>query len=67
MRVLLSKDSDTKGFDELTLSLGNGSMEPIAGTDLVEIPQDMYLKVEPNTPKNKDGEQKSMRKLSDQV
>ena len=49
MRVQLSLDPDTAGFDEFTLKLGNGEMEVIADTDLVQIPDEMCLKIESNT------------------
>ena len=52
MRVLLSKDPDTEGFDEFTTKLGNGSVDVIEDTDMVEIPADMCMKIESNTPKN---------------
>ena len=45
MRVLLSKDQDTQGFDDFTIKLGNGTVEVIEDTDLVEIPEDMCLKI----------------------
>ena len=67
MRVQLSLDPDTAGFDEFTLKLGNGEMEVIADTDLVQIPDEMCLKIEPNTLKNPRAEKESMKQLSDHV
>ena len=67
MRVLLSKDPDTQGFDDFTLRLGNGSVEVIEDTDLVEIPEDMCLKIESNTPKNPEAEKNSMNNLKEHV
>ena len=67
MRVLLSKDPDTQWFDDFTLRLGNGAVETIEDTDLVEIPADMCQKIIPNTLKNKDAERESMKNLTDHV
>ena len=63
----MSRDPDTKGFDEFTMSLGDGSMETVENTNLVELPDEMCLKIEPNTPKNKESEKKSMIELADHV
>jgi hypothetical protein len=67
MRVLLSKDPDTNGFDNFTLMLGNGSMETVENTDLVETPADMCLNIELNTSIHKEGEKNSMTNLADHV
>jgi ATP-dependent DNA helicase PIF1 len=67
MRVLLSNEPNTHDFDEFTLQLGNGSIEAIEDTDLVEIPDDMLMEIEPNTPKNQEAEKKSMNNLADHV
>ena len=67
MRVMLSKNPDTQGFDEFTLKLGDGLMEVIEDTDLVEIPADMCMKIETNTAKHPEAEKKSMSSLADHV
>jgi ATP-dependent exoDNAse (exonuclease V) alpha subunit len=58
MRIILSKDPDTQGFDDFTLKLGDGSMEVMEDTDLVEIP---------NTVNNPQSEKSSMKRLADHV
>jgi hypothetical protein len=67
MRVQLSMDPDTQGFDDFTLKLGNGEMEVVEDTDLVQIPQEMCFRIEPNTVKNPKGEKNSMQLLADHV
>ena len=67
MRVILSKNPDTQGFDDFTLKLGDGLMEVVEDTDLVEIPADMCMKIKTNTAKHPDAEKKSMSDLADHV
>ena len=62
MRIQLSSDPDTQGFDDFTLKLGNGEMEVLIDTDMVEIPEHMCFKIEQNTVKNPDGEKISMKR-----
>ena len=64
MRILLSQDSDIKGFDEFTLKLGNGEMEVIEDSDLVQIPEEMCFRIEANTKENPNGEKQSMQRLA---
>ena len=67
MRVVLSQDLDIHGFDEFTLKLGNGTIEVAEDTDMVEIPSDMCMKIEPNTPQNPEAHRTSMKNLTDFV
>ena len=67
MRVKLIKDSESSSFDEFTLKLGNGEMEVQDDLDLVAIPNDMCIPIEPNTEKNPKGESLSMENLADHV
>ena len=67
MRVQLSLDPDTQGFDEYTQKLGNGQINLVDDTDLIEIPSEMCFRIEPNTKKNPNGEKDSMKVLADHV
>ena len=48
MRVQLSMDPNTQGFDEFTLKIGNGEMDVVEDTDLIELPNEMCLRIKPN-------------------
>ena len=67
MRVQLSLDTDAEGFDEFTLNLGNGEMEVVAENDLVQIPEEMCIRIEPNSVKNPSSEKDAMQLLSNHV
>ena len=67
MRVKLSGDPNAVEFDEFTLNLGDGDVEAINGTDLIEIPEEMCLNIEPNTKDGPNNEKDAMKKLSDFV
>ena len=47
MRVRMSEDPDIEWFDAFTLKIGDGSVETDENTDMIEIPEEMYLKMEP--------------------
>ena len=63
MRVQLSNDPDCQWFDDFTLSLGNGLIQTVTNTDMIEIPSNMTMKIESNTATNQDAEKKSMKDL----
>jgi hypothetical protein len=67
MRVILSNDIDVHGFDEFTLKLGNGITEVAEDTDMVEIPDDMCMHIESNTPNNPEAHKNSMKDLANFV
>ena len=49
MRVRLANSSDATAFDAFTLSIGDGTIDCVEGTDLVEIPSDMCIDIEQNS------------------
>ena len=63
MRVQMSNDVDSVWFDKFTLSLGNGSEETVNNTDMVKLPDDMCLKIHPNTAVDHEAEKKSMKAI----
>ena len=67
MRVLLSEDPDIGGFDAFTCTIGDGCAETIEYTDMIEIPEEMCLRIEPNTPINREAEKNSMKNLIEHV
>ena len=58
----MSKDEDSEWFDKFTLSLGDGIQETVIDTDMVKIPEDMYIKINPNTAEDPEAEKKSISK-----
>ena len=67
MRVKLSNDPEAEAFDLFTLDLGDGKAETIDGTDLVKIPEDMCMEIQPNSANEPESEKKAMKKLADHV
>ena len=67
MRVRLNNNPDTEWFDNFTLLLGDGSIENIQNTDLIRIPEDMCLKIEPKSLSNPDAEETAMNQLISHV
>ena len=67
MRVKLSNSPDAESFDAFTLMIGDGTLECVDNTDLVELPSDMCMDIEPNSPKHPEAEKQSMMKLAEHV
>ena len=67
MRVKMSNDPEAEAFDLLTLKIGNGEKEVFDGTDLIEVPDDMCMTIEPNSPRNPTSEKEAMKKLAGHV
>ena len=67
MRVLLSEDPDTGWFDAFTLKIGDGSLETVNNTDMIEIPEEMFLKIEANTLSDRGAEKNSMKCMNEHV
>ena len=67
MRVLLSEDPDTGWFDAFTLKIGDGSLETVNNTDMIEIPEEIFLKIEANTLSDRGAEKNSMKCLIEHV
>ena len=67
MRIMASGDVSLKEFDDWTLSVGNGEAPTTVGSDLIEIPEEMCIEIEPKTFKNPDSEKYAMQLLADQV
>ena len=67
MRVQMSNDPDAKDFDEYTLKLGDGMVETIENTDLVEIPESMCMEIKERTVNSPNAVKDSMKSLADHV
>ena len=67
MRTKLSNSPDAEAFDAFTLSIGDGSIEVIEDTDLIEMSSIMCIEIEQNTKNNPYAEKESMMKLVEHV
>ena len=67
MRVKMTNDPEAESFDQFTLKLGNGEIDVCEGTDMVEIPENMCMTIEPNSSKNSHSEKEAMQQLADHV
>jgi hypothetical protein len=67
MRIKMSKDPEAEAFDEFTLQLGNGNLETVDGTDLINIPEDMCMEIKPNSIKDPESEKTAMKNLAEHV
>ena len=67
MRVKMSNDTEADLFDRFTLKVGNGEAEVVAGTDMVEIPEEMCIGIKPNSKTNPSSEKDAMKSLADHV
>ena len=66
MRVRASGDPELQRFDEWVLSLGDGTA-PTMDTDLVEIDEDLCMKIESNTSTDVEVEYRSMKSFAELV
>ena len=67
MRVQMSNDPDAKQFDEFTLKLGNGNIDTIAGTEYVEIPEEMCMEIQKRSADHPNAVKDSMQRLAEHV
>ena len=67
MRVRASGDPELQRFDDWVLSLGDGTAPTIKGTDLVEIDDDLCIKIESNTIEDTEDEKRSMKRFTEMV
>ena len=67
MRILQNNDPELERFDRWSLSIGNGTLDTIKDTEMIEIPDTMYMKIEVNSKENPTAEKKSMEKLAKHV
>ena len=67
MRIKASGNPILETFDNWTLSIGNGEAEYIEGTDMIEIPEEMCLKIKEESPGNPNSEKEAMIALADYV
>ena len=67
MRIKASGNHMLEAFDKWTLSIGNGEAETVDETDMIEVPQDMCLKIEEKTVKNPHSEIEAIKGLADHV
>jgi hypothetical protein len=67
MRILRNRDENLSKFDEWTLSVGNGTVDTIRDTDLIEIPQELCMEIKSKSKDDPKAEEKSMIDLADHV
>ena len=67
MRVRAAQDPKLEHFDSWTLSIGDGTVDVLKGTEMIEIPEEMCMKIETNSPGNPFAERNSMQKLTEHV
>ena len=46
MRIMTSNNSNLEDFDSWTVSIGNGAINTIQETDMIEIPEQMFIKID---------------------
>ena len=66
MRIQSSQDPKLKVFDQWTLSIGNGDVKT-EGNNMIEIPAEMCMIIETNSPDNPHAEKKAMQRLANHV
>ena len=67
MRIQDSGNLSLLAFDEWTLSIGNGQAETIGESDLIKIPQEIFLPINDRSKENPKAEKESMQKLAEFV
>ena len=63
----MSNDQAAIEFDKFTLDLGNGNLETVDGTNLVHLPDDMCMDIQPNSKDNPKSEKTAMKTLAEHV
>ena len=61
MRIMTSNNSNLEDFDSWTVSIGNGAINTIQETDMIEIPEQMFIKIDDSS------QVQCMKTLADQV
>ena len=61
MRIMACNDSKLEDFDSWTVSIGNGTVSPIQETDMIKIPDKMFMKIDDST------QVQCMKSLADHV
>lgn len=67
MRILTSQDPWLERFDSWTVSIGNGTINTFEGTNMIEIPDDMFMKIEGGSNGDVTSQELSMNNLAKQV
>ena len=67
MRIKNSMDPELESFDKFTLQLGDGDLETVEGTDLVQLPDDMCMEIHPNSKEAPESEKFAMMNLTKHV
>ena len=67
MRILSSGNPHLIAFDEWTLKIGDGLTEKSAGTDFVEMPEEMCIEIKESSGGNVKAEMESMKALAEKV
>ena len=64
MRIQKSGDPSLIAFDDWTLSIGNGQEETISNSNLINIPEDIFMPIMTNSKERPEAETESMEKLA---
>ena len=67
MRVRASGDLSLEAFDMWTLSIGDGTIQALEDTDMIEIPAEMSMEIVPKSAEDPNSEIKAMRELANHV
>ena len=67
MRILSSGEPSLIDFDEWTVKVGDGLVENIGQSDVIEIPDEMCITIEENCKQKPDAEKDSMKLLANKV
>ena len=67
MRVKTSHDINLEDFDKWMVSIGDGDVQAIADSDMIEIPDEMCMEIVGKTLKDPNSEKRSMKNLAEHV
>ena len=67
MRVRASQDPMLEQFDSWSLSIGDGTVGTLEGTEMIDIPDEICMNIEPNSRDKPWAEKLSMQKLAEHV
>ena len=67
MRILANGNPSLVAFDNWTLSVGDGTAENVGKTNVIQIPEDLCIRIEKKTKDKPNAETQSMKELANHV
>ena len=67
MRIIASQDPKLEIFDSWTVTIGDGSVDTLEGTDLIQIPEDMFMEIKGSSQPALASQESSMKQLAQHV